>query len=352
MLTLPTNPSLPIHLLAGSFNNTSATYKFYWFLALLEEIEMGNTTINKQHLFARMVASAWYTVNYFHISFGKQDQLQRAIEELLQIEGISIDEKRSKIVEQLKHSGHKRTYQILRYFDGEVPYRFLSPWFPKLKGDKPSIYKYSQSFENDCIYGVNEQEVSINPKWLAYLQHHAGILKSFCYWNLSLYLQKHNPNVPDIPNKLIKPALRGSLNKQRKFFWDVVLDHSPSLSCIYTQATLTKGNYVVEHFIPYAFVSHDLVWNLIPADKRFNSSKSDKLPPLDIYFEPYFQLQKHGLLTIERLDSRNKLLEDYLPILPNLAELKAISEDSLKERFKETIQPLITIAANNGFEYF
>jgi hypothetical protein len=227
----------------------------------------------------------------------------------------------------------------------------LSPWFPKLKGDKPSIYKYSQSFENDCIYGVNEQEVSINPKWLAYLQQHAGILKSFCYWYLSLYLQKHNPNVPDIPNKLIKPAGRGSLNRQRKFFWDLVLDRSPSLSCIYTQTTLIKGNYAVEHFIPYAFVSHDLVWNLIPADKRFNSSKSDKLPPLDIYFEPYFQLQKQGLLTIEKLDSRNKLLEDYLPILPNLAELKAISKDSLKERFKETIQPLVTIAANNGFEY-
>lgn len=348
---LPENLLLPINLLAGSFKNTSATYKFYWFLALVEELEQGKTTINKQHLFARMVAGAWYTVNYFHISFGKQDQLQRAILELLNIENLSMDEKRSTIVNQLKTSTNKRTHQILRYFDGEVPFRFLSPWFPSLKGDKRNIYKYSQGFENDCPYAVNAQEVVINPKWLGYLQQHAGILKSFCYWHLSLYLQKHNPNVPDIPNKLVKPALRGSLLKQRKEFWDLVLDNSTGISCIYTQAPLYKGDYAVEHFIPYAFVSHDLIWNLIPADKRFNNSKSDKLPPLDVYFEPYFQLQKQGLYTIERLNAKNKFLEDYLSIIPNLAEIKQLSEESLREKFKTNIQPLITIAANNGFEY-
>lgn len=352
MLTLPSNIGIPIQLLASSFNNTSATYKFYWFLALLEEVEEGNTIINKQHLFARMLANAWYTVNYFHVSFGKQDKFAQYIEEIAKIEHISIDAKKSIIVNILNTSTNKRTQQILRYFDGEVPYRFLSPWFPRIKGDRKSIYKYSQQFENDSLYAVNEHEVIINPKWIEYLLQNAGILKSFSYWHLSLYLQKHNPNVPDIPNKLVKPAQRGSLSKQRKLFWDVVLDHSPPLSCIYTEAPLIKDNYAVEHFIPYAFVSHDLVWNLIPADKRFNSSKSDKLPPLDVYFEPYFQLQKQGLLVIEQLDSRNKLLEDYLPILPNLAELKLLSDDSLKERFKETIQPLVTIAANNGFEYF
>ena len=47
----------------------------------------------------------------------------------------------------------------------------------------------------------------------------------------------------------------------------------------------------MEHFIPYSFVSHDLIWNLIPADKKFNNSKSDKLPSLNKYFEPFFILQ-------------------------------------------------------------
>lgn len=90
---LPPYPALPIPLLAASFNNTSATYKFYWLLSILSELEEGNTIIPKHRLFAGMVSSAWYTVNYFHISFGKQDQLQRAIKQIRETEGITIDEK-------------------------------------------------------------------------------------------------------------------------------------------------------------------------------------------------------------------------------------------------------------------
>ncbi|WP_256007490.1 hypothetical protein [Pedobacter deserti] len=94
MTSLPSNPALPIHLLASCFNNTSATYKFYWFISLIEAVEDGDHHINKQVLFSRMIASAWYTVNYFSVSFGKQDQLQRAIERMVEIEGLSIDAKK------------------------------------------------------------------------------------------------------------------------------------------------------------------------------------------------------------------------------------------------------------------
>ena len=130
MYHLPQHNSLQINLLAGSFNNTSATYKFYWFISLLDELEQGHTTISKQHLFANMIANAWYTVHYFHVSFGAQDQLQRAIEGIKISENISIDEKQSVIKDKLKHTPSKITSRLLWYFDGEVPHRFLSPWFP------------------------------------------------------------------------------------------------------------------------------------------------------------------------------------------------------------------------------
>ena len=259
MTSLPSNPSLPINLLASCFNSTSATYKFYWFISLIEEVEKGNYQINEQDLFAGMIANAWYTVNYFNVSFGKQDQLQRAIEQLIILENLSIDTKKPAIVNALKESSNASTHRLLRYFDGEVPYRFLSPWFAMAKGDRKQIYQLSQSFINDTLYGVNEREVIINPKWIPYLSQNSGILKSFCYWHLSLYLQKHNPNVPDIPNKLIKPPLRNSLLKQRKDFWDIVIHHNGPVDCIYTKKPLTIGDYAVEHFVPYAFVSHDLL---------------------------------------------------------------------------------------------
>ena len=35
-----------------------------------------------------------------------------------------------------------------------------------------------------------------------------------------------------------------------------------------------EKNFALDHFIPHAFVSHDLIWNLLPIEKRFNSIKS------------------------------------------------------------------------------
>ena len=32
------------------------------------------------------------------------------------------------------------------------------------------------------------------------------------------------------------------------------------------------------------------MWNLIPADPSFNSSKSDRLPPMDRYFDDFYGL--------------------------------------------------------------
>jgi len=297
-----------------------------------------------------MIANAWYTVNYFHISFGVQDQLQRAISNLKLLENITVDEKKSVIVNKLVNSTSKETIRELRYFDGEVPYRFLTPWFPHLKGNKKEIYLQSKTFQNDCLYSVDEKEVIINPKWVSYLTQHLSILRSFCYWHLSLYLQKYNPNVPDIPNKLIRRAVRSNLTKQRKEFWDVIIQQAGPINCIYTDRQLTTGDYAVEHFLPYAFVSHDLIWNLIPADKIFNSSKSDKLPIWERHFEPYFQLQKLALRTIWEINPAHKLLEDYLSIIPDLSALKELDDEQLRIRFKDTVQPLITIAGNNGFE--
>jgi len=64
-MLIPHSDKLPVHLLASCFNNTTATYKFYWFLSILHAVERGETRISKRMLFAGMVANAWYTVNYF-----------------------------------------------------------------------------------------------------------------------------------------------------------------------------------------------------------------------------------------------------------------------------------------------
>jgi hypothetical protein len=290
-----------------------------------------------------MISNAWYTVNYFHVSFGKQDLIEQAINTINRNEKISIDEKQKLVFQKLSMSLNRETDKALLHFNKNVPHWFLSPWFQK--SDRNEIYNASQSFSGNCLYALFEDEIQINPSWKNYLIDNARLLKDFCYWNLALFLQSKNPNVPDIPHKLIKPAQRNGLVKQRIKFWDLVLQELGSVKCIYTGEDLIVGNYAVEHFIPYSFVSHDLIWNLIPADKSFNCSKSDKLPSLDKYFDSFFSLQKDAIEIIKHKFPKNTFLEDYLSIFPN------IDKSFTRENFRDRIQPLITIASNNGFEF-
>jgi hypothetical protein len=349
-MILPQSPSLPIHYLAACFNNTSATYKFYWFLGILDAVEQGQTTIEKKVLFASMISNAWYTVNYFHLSFGKQDMLQRAIENVKLLEDLEMDEKKSIIHLKLTESDNPVTVKNLRYFDSQVPHWFLSPWF---RGQRQvsTIYDGSRTESNKCLYALYDTYIVVNPAWTTYLMENVAVLRSFCYWHLAIYLQSRNPNVPDIPNKLIRPAKRSSLIKQRKEYWDIVIENNPNLKCIYTNMNFVIGDYHVEHFVPFSFVSHDLIWNLIPADKNFNSRKSDKLPPQEVYFDPFYHLQVTGIDIVRRLQPKNRFLQDYLTILPGFSNSTDLWSESFKAKFRDTIGPLISIAANNGFEF-
>lgn len=211
-MNLPFSGNLPTSKLASVFNNTSATYKFYWLLSIVELVEKGIVEIPKEKVFARMISNSWYTINYFHLSFGKQDKFQTAVEEILISENLTIDQKKDNINSTLENSTNLSTRKNLFHFDKNVPHWFLSPWFPNK--NRKAIYLASQSLENQCIYSLHADKIVINPEWVEYLQLNSKIIKDFCFWNLALFLQSRNPNVPDIPNKLIKPAIRNGLSNQ------------------------------------------------------------------------------------------------------------------------------------------
>lgn len=68
---IPNRQYFPINQLAASFKHTAAAYKFYWFLFILDDAEPGHYIISKQKLFNEMVATSWYTINYFPHQFWK-----------------------------------------------------------------------------------------------------------------------------------------------------------------------------------------------------------------------------------------------------------------------------------------
>lgn len=347
-MNLPFSESLSVQKLASVFSSTSATYKFYWFLAVLELVEEGNTTILKRKLFSRMISNSWYTVNYFHVSFGKQDLIQEAVKIILKTENITVNESKRNINTVLENTVNIQTIQVLNHFDKNVPHWFISPWF-SANTNRNSIYSLSQNYDNGCLYSLEKDYITINPIWIAYLTANSKLLKDFCYWNLCLFLQKRNPNVPDIANKINKTITRNSLNKQTNEYWKLVFKELGFIDCIFTGKKLVfeEKKYALDHFVPHAFISHDLMWNLIPIDRAYNSSKSDKLPSIDKYFDKFFNLQKTGFEIVKSQNTKNKYLEDYLTIFPDLQDGDTFDY----ARYKESIQPLITIAHNNGFSF-
>jgi hypothetical protein len=72
------------------------------------------------------------------------------------------------------------------------------------------------------------------------------------------------------------------------------------------------------------------------------------------HFDPYCDLQLLGLKTVlnnAHNTNTEKLLQDYLTFIPDLNDFTNSDASALKKRFKDNVSPLITIAANNGFEF-
>jgi len=337
--------------IAQIFNNTVATYKYYWFVSILDiVVKEQRRQLSFWEIIVGMVVEAWYPIHYFRLSFGKSDSLYNQIIEIQKELNIPIDAKKSHIKSQInKHIDSPKIKNLLRVFALNVPYRFLSPWI-KYTSDT-EVVSLSQSFTNNCIYSIKGETIEINPNWEKYLNANYLVLRDFTFWNLTTFLQKRNPNVPDVPSKLVKPILRDSLLNQRHF-WDAYIDINQSIKCIYTGKELYKKNYDLDHFIPWSFVSHNLLWNLLPADSSINSSKSNNLPSLDEYLRPYAQMHQKAIQVIYPKNPNNKLLEDYLNLHDSISELTRLSETDFLNVFQKTFSPMVQIAENMGFKYW
>lgn len=352
-MDIPQHKNLTTDAMSRVFSHTTATYKFYWFIGLLDLfVKQGKTRMDVWDIMIEMVANAWYPVCYFHLSFGKSESLYEAIITMQRTRGIPINMSPRELSDWLHENIHDEfVSSTLRFLMNNVPFRFLSPWIRT--DDNDEMVARSLNLENGCLYRLEKNNegmwVELNPAWCPYLKGNYRVLKDFAYWNLTLFLQKRNPNVPNIPNKLIKPATRNNMNKQHRY-WDFVMQHGAGMRCIYTGAELSPGHYDLDHFIPWSFVSHDLLWNLIPADGSVNSSKSNRLPALEKYLSKFAMLQQEAVRIALANDFRDNVMEDYLSLGCSLQELAAMDEAHLYDCFHRTYAPLDQIAQNMGFE--
>ena len=147
-MDIPQSQSLSTFRLGKVFTNTVATYKYFWFLSILQiHAKTEELRVNVWDIVIRMIANAWYPIHYFRLSFGKSDSLFNIVIELQKITGISIDAD----IETICASLHDRVEDIqiksrLKILTFNVPYRFLRPWI-NTSDDKEMVIR-SQTLEN------------------------------------------------------------------------------------------------------------------------------------------------------------------------------------------------------------
>ena len=363
-MELPESGKLNIACLTSVFSNITNSYKYYWFLSILDSIkEKNSSTIKQTDLALRMVANVWYPLDYFKLSFGKSDGFKKIVtyvsDKMLVDHSINSPTVFNQINSSLSQEELKVVYAYVEERTRYVPYRFVRPFlsdFITVAEDhqiKGQVIEVSNCLYSTCpeqvMYRFIDDSIQINDVWFEYLQIHQGILRGFIYWHLLKFLQKNNPTVVGLPDKLFKRSNRDF--KLVEPFWKTYLEAHPDLTCIYSGQLITKQNISMDHFLPWSYVVHDQVWNIIPIPKSVNSAKNNTLPSKELYFDNYARLQFDAFqFHAER--GNNKSLEDYSALF---GQSVSVIQDKPFQWFKESLERMFSIqlqtARNLGFSY-
>ncbi|AFY52661.1 hypothetical protein Riv7116_0048 [Rivularia sp. PCC 7116] len=368
MYNLPNDDSLDISALSRLFESTTNSYKYLYFLSLLDIIRRNNfdivSPISFKDIIVEMLANAWYPHNYFKLSFGTQDHISNKLDSLK----LEITEPILKFRDTDKKLlrtaiSNQNINDIVAFISNYVPYRLIRPFFAEdTRGFKDydvnsAIINLSKNkFDNKKpLYCFNAQKqkdcnaIILYPDWIDYFKKNYVLVRGWASWEWLKYMQQRNPNIPNVVNKLFMPQQRDSLSKQTKY-WKTVLTYR-EINCIYSEVQLNKNEISLDHYLPWSFVAHDQLWNLIPTTPSVNSSKSNNLPS-QIYFADFINLQHLGLTVSYNHIPQNKWLKDIEPFICDLKINQAdnlLNLEILTNAYEITLQPLITLASNQGF---
>jgi hypothetical protein len=366
MSLVPRHPFLRTQALNRVFDNTAASYKFFWFLAVLELSRTSHGQLSLQEIFVEMAAQAWHPVNLFRLSFDTKDADEKCVDRL---QGVlrEIAAKESELSDGLRPSsslveirarmqGYARE---LGFLGDLVPMRFLGPFVNGRLPQGTSRHHINKEIirivdelkvgEDAAPYHFTPRRegVILHPQWQAFFVEHAAILRGFVEIGLVRFLQAKNPMVPGLSDKLRMPMAR-DLGRARSFWEQAnqahIAQRSVPLTNIYTGRSL-DGSFAVDHFMPWSYVAHDYIWNTVPTDQSTNSSKGDRIPSVSRYAAGLAELHHFALRSAVKRAASGKpdyqLLSDHMALwrLSGSALLE-LSVQALCVRMTETLKAL------------
>ena len=360
-MQLPYSDELNIAAFSRLFDNKSECYKLFWFQAILGEVCAGRLDILYEDLIDEMISDAWYMVTEYHLNLGPRDTLEKIVGHIYQKTHMLPSVRKQDILNWLKCCEDPAVIKYKKDLTQNVPYRLQVPFFESLRPKDLDCSPKKQAalinqqrrlmYYFDVVSGL-QTVIHIDPDWAIYLKENQEILRGWIQYNMILYLQRRNPSVPGISDKLYPPQER-KLEKVKKY-WKILAELE-SFHEIYGGIEITKSNISIDHFVPWSYVAHDEFWNLHPTTRSINSSKSNNLPDWEHYFPLLADLEYHSYCMIWKYDRvKTEFLacaKEHLnsPEIEYRLYRQGLDQKEFKLQLSEVIYPVYQSAKNCGF---
>ncbi len=307
---------------ARMFNNKAQSYKFYWFEAILNLSVVSEKDLTFDEIIDEMICEAWHTVSHYHLRLGPtvngnaENFLEHAINTLnANANGLSQNPSREDLRQAIKDCEDKLKKDKYRLTD-YVPYKLLYPFFDVegmeeglsyIKNDQHTrLITYMSKLNGDAnllytiIDGVGlQKKIRIGQYWRKLLKKNYSVIRSWVQYNKVQFLQDRNPGVPGVIYKVCPENDELRKLDQARDLWKTVAEITGQpIKEIYTSQDIPIDALSLDHFVPRSYISNDELWNLTPMRQSLNSSKNNKLPIWDEFFNPFarYQFYLYGLI--------------------------------------------------------
>jgi len=241
-----------------------------------------------------------------------------------------------------------------------VPYRLIAPFFAEELRGSPDGARNSAiramatdlfSTRRPLYRFLSGEEIEIHPDWNDYIAANFPIVAAWADRRWIGYLQSRNPTVPAISEKTRPPLRRDPLTAQTTYWRKIIASADIVPICIYSGRPLDAARFHLDHFIPWTFVCHDALWNLVPVSPEANLSKGDRLPHA-CYVPALAAAQHAALITARLVMSRAAWSTASASFIGDLRipEDDILDAAVLAEAYDRSVRPQLDIARTIGFE--
>lgn len=353
----------------------SCCYKFYWLEAIVWLITENRKDATYNDIIDEMIANAWYSVLEFHVHLSGvfvdgqiKDNLEKVVCKLFELSGLPPNASKTEIKNQIRKfdiSLHIEKMELTK----NVPIKALSG-FANIGADKISLNssagrmmeyynKINQTsillpyvFGND---GGLFRKISFNEEWIQMIMDNTVSILGWIQLEKVKWLQNNNPEIPGLVYKLAPMDDKMRKLTHVRVLWESILEMQQVID-VFKDTAIKKGDYDVDHFIPWSFVMNDELWNLMPMDSALNSAKSNRLPNWEPFFKRFAWNQYTMYELIYEKGTIRKLYEAcYRDNLHSIwANQELYRKGNTKEEFysilDKNMRPVYDSAKRQGYE--